>query len=819
MNLQYTEDTTLIVQTGGNYKYYSVPVCVDSIDLTTEISRSEEKLLTGPGKHVEDPYYIESLFRNLYLNAPGHLKCQEKCFLILKRLLLGPTSVPCAVETWDKTDYMNENPISTENGTLYVYKKCCKCPNNCLFNCTVLTNYGTSHVFRGLLSLQKWETETEPMICFCNRAVPNSEYIAVIFPGEQRITLDMYPYLLNILTRYISICDIDTVTNDLIIELGPNLNHRICIHYKFLFNYAYISKDSFCFIPDMDKEVIIIELNKLVLTVECCTNFFFEKIWQRLNEDYDKYVVLLTLDAAACPSIQNGSMREIKHLAAMLNIALTYGKQKTVKCSLQFQKRFIGFSEEDVIWRNLFSIYFDVSYQRSSDTSSPLRVPVQSSQKYHVLLQRLLKNMKISVSGGGVNIHHGGLVENRFVCSRWEGSAASLYTADMRAGGDIETNEPRESVRMNRIVPDEFNEVVTIRDENFCVNAFNTNRVINVRSINRKHVSTAPSCLTFNFVTDKCIFKEPACTISTFGTSGNTLQSLNINMKGSYVEFIYMLNVYRLHTNTFKFLLPATVCNSNSSLDIHGLVNQEVMRSNRNAVFWTTNFPCMITNINKINMGWFKAATAIVPKVHGDELRTVIRKEIDFLKTSSVVNFDMFLHNLFVELELRNRCQIPLMNKQLVLTLYICLCMSNKCEVSHIQKYLMTLVSQGVFDYSKNMIAHTKVKHVCAIAGSRVCNNVPKILHNKKKVKLDSFGRNANLLTYFGHLNVNELTDKQLSTIVKILIFYVQNIKHKGGFCLLKRIIRKFLNSRVNRKLNGYGCQATTTVDRHRYPT
>ncbi|AGE10053.1 protein UL87 [Elephantid betaherpesvirus 1] len=796
MNIQHKEDT-LIVQTGGNYKYYSVPVCVDSIDLTTEIARSEEKLLTGPSKHVEDPSYIESLFKNLYLNAPEYLKCQERCFLILKRLLLGPTSVPCAVETWDKMDYMNENPITTQNGTLYVYKKCCKCPNNCLFNCTVLTNYGTSHVFRGLLSLKKWETDTEPMICFCNRAVPNSEYIAVIFPGEQKITLDMYPHLLNILTRYISICDIDTITNDLIIELGSSLTNRICIHYKFLFNYAYIAKDSFTFVPDMDKEVILLELNKLIMTVECCTNFFFEKIWKRLSGDYDKYVTLLTLDASACPIIQTGTMREIKHLAAMLNVGLSYGKQKILKCSLQFQKRFIGFSEDDVIWRNLFLIYFNVNYPHHEETS-PVKVPVQSSVKYHILLQRLLKNKRAD--------EHETIVD-RFVCG------GMLNKRSTESYGTWDRN-----VEMS--VPDEFNEVVTIRDDAFCVNAFNTNRVINVRSINKKHVTTAPSCLTFNFVTDKYIFKEPACTISTFGTSGNTLQSLNINMKGSYVEFIYMLNVYRLHTNTFKFLLPATVCNSNSSLDIHGLLNQEVMRSDRNAVFWTTNFPCMITNINKINMGWFKAATAIVPKVHGDELRTVIKKEINFLKTSPSVNFDPFLHNMFVELELRNRCQIPLMNKQLVLTLYICLCMSNKCEISGIQKYLMTLVSEGVFDYSKNMLAHTKVKHVCAIAGSRVCNNVPKILHNKKKVKLDSFGRNANLLTFFGHLNVNELTDRQLSTIVKILIFYVQNIKHRGGICLLKRIIRKFLNSRANKKLNGYGCRNNSTNNEHcRYPT
>ncbi|ALM26008.1 protein U58 [Proboscivirus elephantidbeta4] len=862
----------LIVQSGSSSscKCYIVPVCVDNVDLTTEIARSEEKFLTAQNKYGNDPHYVENLFKNLYLNAPSHLTCREKCSLILRRLLLGPVAVPCMTETWDKNEYMNENPIGTVKGTLYVYKKCCKCHNGAAFNCTVLTDCASTHVFRGLLSTQRWEGDTaEHMICFCNKAAFGTDYTALILPAEHPITLDLYPQFLNILTRHLSVCEIDTLTNETIVELGPGLNHRICIHYKFLFNYGYISKRSFEFLPDVNKDIIVSEINKLFMSASYAdVNFFLNKISEKLDADYERYVRYLTLDWWDCPILATGTLQDVRRITSLLNLNVTFGKGKAPnKGCLIFSGRFVEFADGDLIWRNLFAVYFDImegegaaaaaaalvaADQRRRTTSlssltSPRengicvendggaggvggeeddrggaagddgsvanglsgpvvmvnatvggvgvgvlsggmgraswngttnKVLVSNSLKYHVTLQRLMKN-KLTGGDGRYEIP-----ENRFVSENW----------------------PRP---VTRLTPDEFNEIETVRDGDLYVNAFNTNRVINIRAMVRtakKYENRGvfcPPCLTYNFVTDKYIFKEPACTVSTFGASSNQLQSLNINMKGSYVEFLYMLNVYRFHTNTCKFLLPAAVCNSNSSVDIHGLFNQEVMRSDRPTTFWTTNFPCMISNVDKVNMGWFKAATAIIPKVNGERLRSVLSKELAFLKTCTESNFDPFVHNLFVKLELRNVCPIPLLSKQLVLSLYMCMCVCASRDVSRIQRNLMTLVSGGAFDYSKNMIAHTKIKHICATAGSRVCNNVPKILHNKKKIKLDSIGRNANLLTYFSQLDANELTKRQLATVLKILIFYSRSIKNTGEVALVRRISKKYFGSRLCRKLLG----------------
>ncbi|UVZ34391.1 protein U58 [Elephant endotheliotropic herpesvirus 3B] len=869
----------LIVQSGSNCKCYIVPVCVDNVDLTTEIARSEEKFLTAQNKYGHDPYYVENLFKSLYLNAPSHLTCREKCSLILRRLLLGPVAVPCMTETWDKNEYMNENPIGTVKGTLYVYKKCCKCHNGAAFNCTVLTDCASTHVFRGLLSTQRWEGETaEHMICFCNKAAFGTDYTALILPAEHSITLDLYPQFLNILTRHLSVCEIDTLTNETIVELGPGLNHRICIHYKFLFNYGYISKRSFEFLPDVNKDIIVSEINKLFMSASYPdVNFFLNKISEKLDADYDRYVRYLTLDWWDCPILATGTLQDVRRITSLLNLTVTFGKGKAPnKGCLIFSGRFVEFADGDLIWRNLFAVYFDImdgdaggggvagtggdqrkrttslssltsprengicaengdggdgspkcsggrapvpavpvvadaEEERDADGANGLSGPVvtvnatvggvgvgvlsggmgraswngttskvlvSNSLKYHVTLQRLMKN-KMTGEGGRYEV-----LENRFVSENW----------------------PRP---VTRLTPDEFNEIETVRDGDLYVNAFNTNRVINIRAMVRtakKYENRGvfcPPCLTYNFVTDKYIFKEPACTVSTFGASSNQLQSLNINMKGSYVEFLYMLNVYRFHTNTCKFLLPATVCNSNSSVDIHGLFNQEVMRSDRPTTFWTTNFPCMISNVDRVNMGWFKAATAIIPKVNGERLRSVLSKELAFLKTCTESNFDPFVHNLFVKLELRNLCPIPLLSKQLVLSLYMCMCVCGSRDVSRIQRNLMTLVSGGAFDYSKNMIAHTKIKHICATAGSRVCNNVPKILHNKKKIKLDSIGRNANLLTYFSQLDANELTKRQLATVLKILIFYSRHIRNRGEVALVRRISRKYFGSRLYRKLLG----------------
>ncbi|AAM00726.1 protein UL87 [Panine betaherpesvirus 2] len=326
----------------------------------------------------------------------------------------------------------------------------------------------------------------------------------------------------------------------------------------------------------------------------------------------------------------------------------------------------------------------------------------------------------------------------------------------------------------------EFAEVTGVSLDRIAVNAFNTNRVINMKAaLSASSASCAGCCrlnrlpknMTHSFVMYKHTFKEPACTVSTFVSNDAVyLNSLNVNIRGSYLEFLYSLGVYRLHVNIDHFFLPAVVCNSNSSLDVHGLEDQAVIRSERSRVYWTTNFPCMISHTNNVNVGWFKAATAIVPRVSGSDLEAILLKELSCIKNMRDVCIDYGLHRVFTQLELRNSYQIPFLSKQLILFIRVCLLKLHGREKRlYLDRLVFEAAQRGLFDYSKNLTAHTKIKHTCALIGSRLANNVPKILARNKKVKLDHLGRNANLLTVCRHVEANKISRVRLRVLVEVL--------------------------------------------------
>ena len=325
----------------------------------------------------------------------------------------------------------------------------------------------------------------------------------------------------------------------------------------------------------------------------------------------------------------------------------------------------------------------------------------------------------------------------------------------------------------------EFAEVTGVSLDRIAVNAFNTNRVINMKAALSSIAASGlgvraprlPKNMTHSFVMYKHTFKEPACTVSTFVSNDAVyINSLNVNIRGSYPEFLYSLGVYRLHVNIDHFFLPAVVCNSNSSLDVHGLEDQAVIRSERSKVYWTTNFPCMISHTNNVNVGWFKAATAIVPRVSGADLEAILLKELSCIKNMRDVCIDYGLHRVFTQLELRNSYQIPFLAKQLVLFLRACLLKLHGREKRlQLDRLVFEAAQRGLFDYSKNLTAHTKIKHTCALIGSRLANNVPKILARNKKVKLDHLGRNANVLTVCRHVEAHKLPRTRLKVLVEVL--------------------------------------------------
>lgn len=212
------------------------------------------------------------------------------------------------------------------------------------------------------------------------------------------------------------------------------------------------------------------------------------------------------------------------------------------------------------------------------------------------------------------------------------------------------------------------------------------------------------------------------------------------------------------------------MCNSNSSLDVHGIEDQGVIRSERDRVYWTTNFPCMISNTDNINVGWFKAATAIIPKVSGAALENVLLKELTYVTSIEHLCVDYALHRVFTVLETRNCYQIPFLSKQFIL--FVRVMMLRVCGLEYkltIDRLIFRAIRDGVFDYHKNTVAHTKIKHTCALIGTRMANNVPKVLVKNKKVKLDYLGRNANLLTLCRHVDHACVDGPRLDALLQVL--------------------------------------------------
>ncbi|EFE48796.1 hypothetical protein NEIELOOT_02446, partial [Neisseria elongata subsp. glycolytica ATCC 29315] len=80
-----------------------------------------------------------------------------------------------------------------------------------------------------------------------------------------------------------------------------------------------------------------------------------------------------------------------------------------------------------------------------------------------------------------------------------------------------------------------------------------------------------------------------------------------------------------------------------------GWENQSIVRAGRQDVFWTTNFPSVVSTKRGYNISWFKAATATVSKIHGPALVKQVTSEafqilkhpqadINYLKKHSVYN-------------------------------------------------------------------------------------------------------------------------------------------------------------------------------------
>lgn len=721
---------------------FKVPIYYGHENLIDEICRYDEIYVKSLPLDVS---YVDIIYSFLLDNTPYHMTLSERIGLILKRLLLGPIAIPCTCDTGIE-ELLFDNCYKELNKGVHIYFGR-ECGYDGLHG--KVTYVTPTHIIRGLMSAKVWEEETCPLLCRCHFTDP-SNYVLISLPKTISISLAAYPHLLNRITCELTITEIDMITDNVICTLGDDITDRVCIHYKYLFNYKHIVRDLSSFKSFYSIQLIMFELDKIMMQYPLMTHEFFITVKRKLMHEPQRALNVLRLSHTVVPKIDS-DIYTIKQLLTSLNLNVKYEKHKKV-CSFIVKKTYIVFRLDDLYWRNLCLLYATLS--TASDTSAKPQISVGTV--YQRMLCRLRHNRNFLKNG---------------MCRNFDTRTISRY-------------------------PVEFAEVTNVDENGLCVTAFNTNRVINVKASLKTDTNTrSPRCLTHSFVMFKKTFKEPACTISTFASNGvNDIHSLNLNMRGSYLDFLFNLNIYRLHMDVDRYFLPASVCNSNSSIDFHGLIDQDIIRSQRSA-YWTTNFPCMVTSTNNVNVGWFKAATAIIPRVYGENLRDVVSKETLSIQHALADTVDIELQQFYVALERRNGAQLPFLTKQFILLLRtFLLILHDEISTSNISDFFRKAMRKGAFDFSQNVVAHSKTKHTCAIAGSRLCNNIPKILVRRKKIKLDYFGRNANLLTFLQHIDFKICSDKQKKLIGCILLYLRRKPAYKRSAHMVQQIIRKLVS-------------------------
>ncbi|ALF03268.1 BcRF1 [macacine gammaherpesvirus 10] len=279
---------------------------------------------------------------------------------------------------------------------------------------------------------------------------------------------------------------------------------------------------------------------------------------------------------------------------------------------------------------------------------------------------------------------------------------------------------------------------------------FNTNRVINTKLVCSEPLVKMRVCnvprLINNFVARKYVVKETAFTVSLFFTDGvGANLAINVNISGTYLSFLLAMTSLRCFLPV-EAIYPAAVSNWNSTLDLHGLENQSLVRENRSGVFWTTNFPSVVSCQDGLNVSWFKAATATISRVHGRTLEQHLIREITPIVTHRDAKISRIKNRLFTLLELRNRSQIQVPHKRFLEGLLDCASLL-RLDPTCINR----IASEGLFDFSKRTVAHSKNRHECALLGHRLSANVTKLVVNERKTRLDILGRNANFLTRCKH--------------------------------------------------------------------
>ncbi|AKT72646.1 protein UL87 [Cynomolgus macaque cytomegalovirus strain Mauritius] len=798
----------LIVESTAEPQVVNVPVHVNSYNLTQELSSVEDARFcqTQP----VDAERVRGVFGALYRAAAPHLREEsDRIKLILGRLLLGPVAVPCYCDEWEANEYMVDAPQFCGGPLLYVHRRChCPIVGRALAF-TVMEGHIATHVFRGLLSLSEWNQHLPDMFCPCGSLDRRDRYSMACLPRDLTLYINDYPYFMMEIGRVLTVSEVDDYVSLMINYLGEAVTPRLQVHYKLLFGVnvrpvAPLALISTC-------EFFVLELQKMWLGVEYhneVTADFFGRVFSQLHRDRGRVMMALRLPEQTVCHLSHFTLGRFKRQVLYFKLSITYGKYKAgvAKNVLCYRRLSLAFGEHDTVWRNLFYVYYEIgrlgtvnnsSESRSSPPPPPSSTrPVNHSQPPPARWSSASSRGPATTAGVTTHRDSSGDRLKRYVCiiSRlmfvrygqtyrrekhdhvFDFTGRTLREAAQQQRRQKQLAAQRHATSRRKFIGGmEFSEITGVSLDRIAVNAFNTNRVINMKAALSGRVgcrvNRLPKNMTHTFVMYKHTFKEPACTVSTFVSNDAVYtNSLNVNIRGSYPEFLYSLGVYRLHVNIDHFFLPAVVCNSNSSLDVHGLEDQTVIRSERSKVYWTTNFPCMISHTNNVNVGWFKAATAIVPRVSGCDLEAILLQELSCIKNMRDVCIDYGLHRVFTKMELRNSYQIPFLSKQLILFIRACLLkLHGRDKRLYLDRLVFEAVQRGVFDYSKNITAHTKIKHTCALIGSRLANNVPKILTRNKKIKLDHLGRNANVVTVCRHLEANKISRARLKVLVDVL--------------------------------------------------
>ncbi|AAO12366.1 unknown [Porcine lymphotropic herpesvirus 2] len=671
---------------------------------------------------------------NLPIIALDTMMANEKTFYTcraVRRLLLGAVSVPCCYTGQRMNMLVHDKPYSGPG--LIIYDT-----SYCISRCITTDCY-----VNGILSLE----ESDPIID------SNHENRMVYIPTLVNSQIS-WPFMFRLVSRYINMQQLDECLHFFLKCLPSTLQHICMYNYSFL--TLHLRQPSVQKFPLAKQEFLEQSRMFSIITFldswpsNDCIVKLKHKIYENMQSFPEKLQYLFSLATTQPIAIRGSNILAYVEAISFLFPALSI---KHLKKEPENAHNIIVVLERP----------HSKQWVQIPGTNGIMRIALCMANAENVICDRPLQKRSVSIKPVSMARGLVACFEKMVYAPR---DVPFFEQLDLCHFQGIPTPEP--------ILKTSFHPIAHISINNFKVNVFNTNMVINTtikcgkRSTIYQNIINIPKLIN-NFVIKKFSVKEPSFTVSIFYSSDFSIKAaINVNISGDILNFLFAMNTIKCFL-PIEVIYPASISNWNSTLDLHGLENQNLVRNGRRDVFWTTNFPSVVSSKKGFNVSWFKAATATISRLSGERLVQQVKHETALIVGHKEARINFIKNRTFAILESRTGYQVQAIHKRFLECLYECCSWYrlNTMSIFHLSQY-------GFFDFSKKMIAHSKNKHECALVGYKKCSSIPKLLVNNKKIRIDECGRNANFISY-----INKTNHEMFSTKQKILRHIIKRARLK----------------------------------------